>query len=254
MRFSHAVTTAFTGLLFAAGALTVSAGAASAGTGNSCSAEGDYAICDAATTFNEPVILAVTVTSSPGQKVTGYWTDTCSYGTGAGSDSGSFSETTPFTRVIGHPYSHPDSCIVSADAQLSGSGSLHITLSSSRTAPSAPPEIRGYKGMCADDNGNSSAPGNRVQVWKCAGDASQRWSFTGGELKHRTMCMDDRSGRIALETCTGSAAQTWRHASDGEYVLKVGGCLDDPAYSTRSGTQLKVSRCNDGANQKWSLP
>ena len=31
-------------------------------------------------------------------------------------------------------------------------------------------------------------------------------------------------------------------------------CLDDPAYSTKNGTQLTVYTCNNGANQHWSLP
>jgi len=31
-------------------------------------------------------------------------------------------------------------------------------------------------------------------------------------------------------------------------------CLDDPAYSTKNGTQLIVYTCTDAANQKWSMP
>jgi hypothetical protein len=41
----------------------------------------------------------------------------------------------------------------------------------------------------------------------------------------------------------------------GEYVLQAHGgqlCLDDPAYSTKNGTQLGVYTCNNGANQHWS--
>ncbi len=36
-------------------------------------------------------------------------------------------------------------------------------------------------------------------------------------------------------------------------MLKANGgkyCLDDPAYSTRNGTQLIVYTCHDGANQR----
>jgi len=77
--------------------------------------------------------------------------------------------------------------------------------------------------MCADDSGNSSALRAKTVAWKCNGsDAAQAWSFSGGE-----------------------------------YVLKAHGgtlCLDDPAYSTRNGTQLIVYACNNGANQHWSLP
>jgi hypothetical protein len=40
-------------------------------------------------------------------------------------------------------------------------------------------------------------------------------------------------------------------------VLKARGgtlCLDDPARSTRNGTQLIVYKCSGGANQRWQLP
>jgi hypothetical protein len=100
----------------------------------------------------------VSVSASPDQDVYVAWDAVCSQGTGAGSSSGSFTAQTPVSRVISHPYYQPDSCIVSADAQLqAGGNSIHISLSYSQTAP-ASQEIKGYAGKCADDNGNSSAP------------------------------------------------------------------------------------------------
>jgi hypothetical protein len=31
-------------------------------------------------------------------------------------------------------------------------------------------------------------------------------------------------------------------------------CIDDPAFSTKGGTQLMVYTCNNGANQHWTEP
>ena len=121
-------------------------------------------------------------------------------------------------------------------------------------------EIKGYGGKCADDTGNSSAVLAKVQIWSCVNDASQQWSFTGGELKHGSLCMNDQGnagngGHVILWSCNGASNEVWEHTSSGEYMLKSNGlCLDDPADSTRNGTQLDVYRCHNGSNQHWSLP
>jgi hypothetical protein len=194
------------------------------------------------------------------------WDATCSQGEGAGGSSGTFTATTPLSRTISHPYYQPDSCIVAAGAQLqAGGNSVHVSLSYSQTAapPPASREIRGYAGMCADDSGNSSALRAKAVAWKCNdSDAAQAWSFSGGELKHGSLCMNDKAdggsdSPVILYTCNGGTNEVWSHNAHGEYVLKAHGgtlCLDDPAYSTRNGTQLIVYTCNNGANQHWSLP
>ena len=121
-------------------------------------------------------------------------------------------------------------------------------------------EIKGYGGKCADDNGNSSAVRAKVQIWSCVNDPSQQWSFTGSELKHGNLCMNDQGnkgngGHVILWTCNGAPNEVWKHTSSSEYVLKSNGlCLDDPASSTRNGTQLELYRCHNGPNQHWSLP
>jgi len=265
-RLSRIAAAAVTGLL-TAGVIAASASAASASTGfGSCSAQGDYAICDASGTATSPVTITVTVTSSPDQSVYVAWDDTCSLGDGAGGDSGSFTATTPVSRTISHPYSQPDSCIVSADAQLqAGGNSVHVALSYSQSAPSPAPapavhEVRGYAGKCAADNGDSSALRTRIQISTCSGTASEQWSFSSGELRHGSMCMNAkgtaRSGSLViLWGCTGAPNEIWTHNSAGEYVLKATGlCLDDPAYSTTNGTQLIVYSCKDTVNQRWTLP
>jgi Ricin-type beta-trefoil lectin domain len=261
--FNMAVT-----VLLAAGAIAASSATASASTTfASCSAQGDYAICDASGTATSPVTLTVTVTSSPDQQVFVAWDTTCSEGLSVGGSSGTFTAQTPVTRTISHPYYQPDSCIVSADAQLqAGGNSVHVSLSYSRAAPPPAPathEVKGYSGMCADDQGDSSARGAKIVTWKCSSsDAAQSWKFSGGKLIHGSLCANDKASGgsgspVILYTCTSGANDLWTHNSHGEYVLKAHGgtlCLDDPAYSKRNGTQLIVYMCKDSANQHWSLP
>jgi hypothetical protein len=93
----------------------------------SCTAQGDFATCDAAGNSIRPIRIRVHVHARPDQHVFVAWTDTCSRGTGAGSRSGSFHAVTPVNRLIRHPYAHPDSCIISSDAQLQDSGHwIHV--------------------------------------------------------------------------------------------------------------------------------
>jgi hypothetical protein len=136
---------------------------------------------------------------------------------------------------------------------------------SSDTSQSASPafssgEVRGYAARCADDAADSSALRNKIQIWDCLSDASQQWSLSGGELKHGSLCMNDKASggngsHVILWTCNGAGNETWNYNDDGEYVLRANGlCLDDPASSTRNGTQLIVYSCHDSANQHWSLP
>lgn len=62
---------------------------------------------------------------------------------------------------------------------------------------------------------------------------------------------------MILYTCTRASNGLWTHSSDGEYVLKAHSgklCLDDPGYSTKSGTQLIIYTCKNSTNQHWTLP
>ena len=143
---------------------------------------------------------------------------------------------------------------------VGGQGSAVLALHAIAITTPASHEIKGYGGKCADDTGNSFAVRAKVQIWSCVNDAAQQWSFTGGELKHGSLCMNDQGnkgngGHVILWNCNGASNEVWKHTSSSEYVLKSNGlCLDDPAYSTRNGTQLDVYRCHDGSNQHWSLP
>jgi hypothetical protein len=122
----------------AAASIALTAGAASAAPAApasaprqiaSCRAQGDFAICDAAgDARHQPVTIVVHVRATPRQGVSVAWDITCSKGLGAGGSSGQFNSGTPVNRKLHHPYAHPDSCIVSADAQLSRGGHVHLWL------------------------------------------------------------------------------------------------------------------------------
>jgi hypothetical protein len=92
----------------------------------SCRASGDFATCVTSGTAKLPVSIRVHVSASRKQQVLVSWDMVCSKGLGAGAKSGQFTAVTPVNRLMHHPYAHPDSCIVSADAQLSSGGSLHV--------------------------------------------------------------------------------------------------------------------------------
>jgi hypothetical protein len=94
----------------------------------SCKAEGDYATCVAGASTNRPVTIRVNVSATSRQRLSVYWDVVCSKGLGAGGKQGHFTATTPIDRVIPHPYARPDSCTVSADAQLTKSGTLRVWL------------------------------------------------------------------------------------------------------------------------------
>ena len=93
-----------------------------------CTARGDFAICTASGSVNKPTVIYVHVYATPNQHISGAWSTTCSKGTGAGGKSGTMSGTTPLRHTLKMAYTHPDSCIAAADAQLSGSGHLVITI------------------------------------------------------------------------------------------------------------------------------
>jgi hypothetical protein len=178
--------------------------------------------------------------------------------------SGQSGGKTPLTVAVGHAYHQPDSCVISVTAGLNENAtSIKLVVSASSTPP--PPKvtaIKGYKGKCVDDSGNSSANGAKIQIWSCTNGAAQNWSFSGGLLKHNGKCVNDNGNggsgtKVILFTCSTAQNNLWTHKSNGEYVLKSHGgtlCLTDPGNSTTNGTQLTVATCKNTANQHWTLP
>jgi hypothetical protein len=137
------------------------------------------------------------------------------------------------------------------------------TTSTSTPAPVTAHEVRGFDGTCVDDFGNSSAERTKIGIWTCnSKDTAQSWTYSGDELHIHGMCLNakgnGKSGsKLILWKCNGAANEIFVHNSKQEYVEKTNGwkyCIDDPAYSTKNGTQLFVYSCNNGPNQHWTLP
>jgi 3D (Asp-Asp-Asp) domain-containing protein len=115
--------------------------------------------------------------------------------------------------------------------------------------------VKGYGARCADDYAGRTVNGNKIDLWSCDAQARQQITFTAsGELQVAGKCVTAGSAAV-LETCAGSAAQTWTRHANGEYVVKSNGrCLTDPGNATANGTQLRSAACTDAAGQRWSLP
>lgn len=102
------------------------------------SASGDYAVASAVGRTTRPDVVYVELRTPEKQDdIYVAWATTCTRGYGAGSKSGHF--TTGTYRMphesgylavhsVRFPMAHPSSCIVSATAQLSGSGRLVVWL------------------------------------------------------------------------------------------------------------------------------
>lgn len=91
-------------------------------------ANGEYAIANAAGNVNYPAGIYVMVKSRPHQRASGAWSVVCAKGFGAGTKSGQISGVTPFVRKLKMSYHHPSSCTASANAQLSDGGFVKVQL------------------------------------------------------------------------------------------------------------------------------
>jgi hypothetical protein len=267
-----AVYATLTGLL-TAGAITAGMTAASANTAGFCSASGAKATCTETQTIASPATITVGVTLEQGtaQDVSVAWTADCSLAGQTGEKTGGSTSVTPVSDAVVLPFTDPDSCTVSATATLSGTGQILLALTytpAASASPSPTPSpspgsvhlFKGYGGKCLDDTANSSADRTKIIIWPCnAQDQAQGWAYRGGELIHNGRCANDQrfggnGGKVILYACNGASNEIWTHLANGELVLKANGgkyCLDDPAYSTRSGTQLTMYSCKDSANQRW---
>jgi hypothetical protein len=275
--------TATTGLLVA-GAVSASLQVAQADTpGNFAAACGGNAEntyhCNMDTTINSAGSITATVDSgSASEGVNVNWTVTCADSTGSRSEEGATEAgSTPLTVPLAPlpPTAADGACQVNVGMTLpthvitpkvAFTGELDFTPASSSPGTNHPPAVHpviGFDGKCADVKGNSSANGAKVEIWTCSGsDQAESWKSSNGELVHNGKCLNDQRGgdkgsKVILYTCNRAPNEIWTHLANGEFVLKARGgklCLDDPASSTRNGTQLIVWTCKNVANQHWSLP
>ena len=93
----------------------------------SCRISGDFATCVASGNATGTVKnIYVHVSALPNQQVDVAWSMTCVKGSGAASSSGQFTATTPVRKYLKMPFFRASSCSVASNAQLSGTGSLHV--------------------------------------------------------------------------------------------------------------------------------
>ncbi len=116
---------------------------------------------------------------------------------------------------------------------------------------------------CLDDNNDSTATGNKIQLWTCRGDASQTWLMEpGGTIQiGASNCLDSSGGgtaqgtNVVLDPCNGSSSQIWTVGANDSLVQQSSGmCLDDYALNTANGSQIVIWGCNGGKNQAWWRP
>jgi hypothetical protein len=120
---------------------------------------------------------------------------------------------------------------------------------------------QGVAAMCMDDAGNSTNPGNPVDLVTCANDNEQNWTVANGTIGVNGLCLDTSgegtgSGTpVVVSTCNGSATQQWQQSTGNTVIDQAAGiCLTDPNSSTSNGTQLQIQSCTGSTSQIWPLP
>jgi hypothetical protein len=145
-----------------------------------------------------------------------------------------------------------------------GVGSPSTSAAFSATGTLTGPLYGGITGLCLDDSNNSTADGNKIQIWNCNGDAAQQWTaYSDGTVRVQgSHCLDVANGgtadgtKIQLWSCiNGDANQQWLPVEDDSlYNPRSGKCIDDPGGTTTEGTQLEIYDCDLANSQVWPLP
>ena len=103
-----------------------------------------------------------------------------------------------------------------------------------------------------DNNNDSGANGNKVQIWACDGfAAAQNWTVnSNGTITIDGGCLDitganfNNGTHLELWACNGGSNQQWT-AQNGALVNPASGkCLDLPNGTTTNGTFLQIWSCS----------
>ncbi|MEU8920819.1 RICIN domain-containing protein [Kitasatospora sp. NPDC048545] len=96
-------------------------------------------------------------------------------------------------------------------------------------------DFSGNRDMCLDANAAATAPGTRIQQWRCNGGGNQHWVFEpAGDGRYKIADSQDRSKVLAagsavdakgnpyvqLATDTGAADQLWQLTKLGIVYVK----------------------------------
>jgi hypothetical protein len=94
----------------------------------SSTAKGSFPATLAHATVDKPGAIQLTVTPTPAQKTAMSWNVACRRGTSAGNKHGRYNVTAASTKTLKLPLAHSDSCVVSASAQMSKSGTIKVEI------------------------------------------------------------------------------------------------------------------------------
>jgi ricin-type beta-trefoil lectin protein/putative Ig domain-containing protein len=127
------------------------------------------------------------------------------------------------------------------------------------TGPTGPVRL-GEEGKCLDDTGNSSANGNKVQIWSCNGDAAQNWTYAeDGTLRIHGKCLDDTGygtklgTKLQLWSCLNHTNQMWTAVNTVNlYNALARDCLSVP--NAGNGVQVELGYCEWDPQAEWTLP
>ncbi|MFF3137415.1 ricin-type beta-trefoil lectin domain protein [Streptomyces mirabilis] len=119
----------------------------------------------------------------------------------------------------------------------------------------------GTTNKCLDVDTNTSANGNKVQLWDCGGVPGQQWArMSDGTIRAFGKCLDivangtANFAKVELWDCNGVGGQQWVPQANGSLLNPQSGrCLDDPQANTANGTQLQIYDCNGLSTQVWHL-
>jgi hypothetical protein len=141
-----------------------------------------------------------------------------------------------------------------------GSASEGQEVSSTQAGPVHP---AASSGLCLDVVGQSTANGAGVQVWSCSGNANQRWTYDGTNLRvYGTKCLDVANGNAAngaklqiWDCVSGDANQKWTLSGSLLQWTGKGKCMDLTNGAAQNGTPIQTWGCTaNDENQSWSFP
>ena len=115
---------------------------------------------------------------------------------------------------------------------------------------------------CVDVKGDSIADHTWVTPFFCTLGINEHWTYINGQLQGvttatvKTCLAEGTVGWVQLETCNGSASQTWyvQGGAGSGVAIQNGGsgnCLD--SRGAYGAIQLRDNPCNGGYNQSWLL-
>lgn len=133
-------------------------------------------------------------------------------------------------------------------------------------APPGQPITNAASGRCLDVPGASTAAGTQLDIWDCNGGGNQSWNYTATKelTVYANMCLQAGTSTatpgapgapVAIESCTGTAAQQWTANTSGTItsVADSSLCLDTASSGTADGTNVVVATCDGSTSQSWKL-